>query len=88
ASELKQGLYAWTAVSAPRGLQDNIHHVWLQNGEEIDRITLEIEGGREEGYRAFSYKNKFPEDPSGRWQIRVVTDSGQLIGLKRFTVTD
>lgn len=89
ASQLQQtGLYAWTAVNAPRGLRDNIHHLWLQNGEEIDRITLEIEGGREEGYRAFSYKNKFPEDPTGRWQIRVVTDSGQLIGLKRFTVTN
>lgn len=89
ASQLKQtGLYAWTAVNAPRGLRDSIHHIWLQNGEEIDRITLEIEGGREEGYRAFSYKNKFPENAVGRWQIRVVTDSGQLIGLKRFTVTD
>jgi len=88
ASELKRGLYAWTAVSAPRGLQDNIHHVWLQNGKEIDRITLEIEGGREEGYRAFSHKTKFPEDPVGRWQVRVITDSGQLIGLARFTVTD
>lgn len=89
ASQLQQtGLYAWTAVNAPRGLRDNIHHVWLRNGEEIDRITLEIEGGREEGYRAYSYKNKFPEVVVGRWQIRVVTDSGQLIGLKRFTVTD
>lgn len=89
ADQLQQtGLYAWTAVNAPRGLRDNIHHVWLHNGEEIDRITLEIEGGREEGYRAYSYKNKFPEAVVGRWQIRVVTDSGQLIGLKRFTVTD
>ncbi|HET8807242.1 MAG TPA: DUF5924 family protein [Methylophaga sp.] len=88
-NQLKQtGLYAWTAVNAPRGLRDNIHHIWLQNGEEIDRITLKIEGGREEGYRAYSYKNNFPENAVGRWQIRVVTDSGQLIGLKRFTVTD
>lgn len=89
ASQLQRtGLYAWTAVSAPRGLQDNIHHLWLHNGEEIDRITLTIQGGRELGYRAFSFKNKFPENAAGRWQIRVVTDSGQLIGLKRFIVTD
>ena len=88
-SQLQQtGLYAWTAVNAPRGLRDNIHHVWLHNGKEIDRITLNIEGGREQGYRAYSYKNKFPEQVVGKWQIRVVTDSGQLIGLKRFTVTD
>ena len=28
----------------------------------------------------------FPEDPVGKWQVKVVTDSGQLIGIKRFTV--
>lgn len=80
------GLYAWTAVSAPRGLRERIHHVWLQNGREVDRITLDIEGGRKEGYRAWTVKQKFPADPVGRWQVRVVTDSGQLIGLTRFTV--
>jgi hypothetical protein len=89
AAQLQQtGLYAWTAVRAPRGLQDNIHHLWLHNGKEVDRITLQIQGGRDQGYRAFSYKNNFPEAPAGRWQIRVVTDSGQLVGLTRFTVTD
>lgn len=88
ASQLQRGLYAWTAVRAPRGLQDNIHHLWLHNGKKIDRITLQIQGGRELGYRAFSYKNNFPEKPAGDWQVRVVTDSGQLVGLTRFTVTD
>lgn len=88
AQQLQRGLYAWTAVRAPRGLQDNIHHLWMHNGKEIDRIKLQIQGGREQGYRAFSYKNNFPENSVGQWQIRVVTDSGQLVGLTRFTVTD
>lgn len=83
-----EGLYAWTAVRAPRGLREQIHHVWLHNGVEVDRITLDISGGRDEGYRAWTHKLHFPTDPVGRWQVQVVTDSGQLIGLTRFTVNE
>lgn len=82
-----QGLFAWTAVRAPRGLREKIHHVWLHNGNEVDRITLDIRGGRDQGYRAWTFKSNFPRDPVGNWQVQVITDSGQLIGLTRFTVT-
>jgi hypothetical protein len=80
------GLYAFTAVRAPRGLQEQIHHVWLHNGVVVDRITLDIAGGRQEGYRAWTHKLNFPADAVGRWQVQVVTDSGQLIGLTHFSV--
>ncbi len=81
-----RGLYAWTSVRAPRGLRENIHHVWMRNGVEMDRITLDIEGGGDSGYRAWTHKLNFPDDVIGSWQVRVVTDSGQLIGLTRFEV--
>lgn len=84
----EQGLYAWTAVRAPRGLREKIHHVWVHNGKEVDRITLDISGGRDQGYRAWTHKSNFPENPVGSWQVKVITDSGQLIGLIRFSVTD
>ena len=88
AAKLKQGgLYSWTAVKAPRGLNEKIYHVWIQDKQEVDRIALDITGGREQGYRAWTHKVNFPEDPVGRWQVQVVTDSGQLIGLTKFTVT-
>lgn len=82
----ESGLYAWTSVRAPRGLRENIHHVWIHDGEEVDRITLDIEGGGDTGYRAWTHKLNFPTEAVGEWQIRVVTDSGQLIGLTRFEV--
>ena len=82
------GLYAYTAIRAPRGLKEEIFHVWRHDGEEIDRITLNIEGGREAGYRAWSHKQNFPGDPVGRWRIDVMTDSGQRIGVLRFRVAD
>ena len=84
----QNGLYVWTAVRAPRGLQEQIHHVWIHERVVVDRITLDIQGGREAGYRAWSHKLNFGAQSTGRWQVRVVTDSGQLIGLTRFTVTD
>ncbi|MCO4785030.1 MAG: DUF2914 domain-containing protein [Marinomonas atlantica] len=82
-----KGLYSWTAVKAPRGLNEEIFHVWIHNNETVDRIALKITGGREEGYRAWTHKVNFPDDAVGQWQVQVVTDSGQLIGLTKFNVT-
>lgn len=81
------GLYAYTAIRAPRGLAEQVFHVWVHEGKEMDRIALRISGGREQGYRTWSRKTVFPAEASGRWQVRVVTEGGQLIGVVRFEVT-
>ncbi len=83
----RNGLYAYTAINAPRGLDERIYHVWQLNGQEVDRIALDIHGGRKEGYRAWTHKQNFPPDPTGRWQVRVLTEDGQVIGVLRFKVT-
>ncbi|MBJ2345852.1 MULTISPECIES: DUF5924 family protein [Pseudomonas] len=82
------GLYAYTAINAPRGLDERIYHVWKFNGKEVDRIALDIHGGRKEGYRAWTHKQNFPENPTGKWQVRVLTENGQMIGVLRFEVTN
>ncbi len=82
------GLYAYTSINAPRGLDERIYHVWRHNGEEVDRIALDIHGGRQEGYRAWTHKQNFPPDALGKWQVRVLTEDGQMIGVLRFEVTD
>ena len=84
--DLANGLYAFTAIKAPRGLNQPILHVWSHEGEVVDRIPLEIVGGREQGYRAWSHKNHFPDDPTGRWRVSVATQDGQLLGVVRFKV--
>ena len=85
-AELQKGLYAYTSIHAPRGLNERIYHVWLLNGKLVDKVPLDINGGREAGYRAWSHKMNFPENSLGRWQIHVVTEANQLIGILRFTV--
>ena len=83
----QQGLYAYTSIRAPRGLKEQVFHVWAREGQEVDRIPLDIRGGREQGYRTWTHKTNFPEQVIGKWQIRVVTEAGQLIGVVRFEVT-
>jgi len=87
-AELRQHeLFAFTSISAPRGLTERIYHVWRHNGKEIDRIALDIQGGLQTGYRAWSRKRNFPADASGDWAVQVVTEAGQTIGTLRFRVT-
>lgn len=83
-----QGLYAYTAINAPRGLNERIYHVWRHKGGEIERIALDIQGGRKEGYRAWTHKQNFPADALGRWQVQVLTEAGQMIGVLRFRVVE
>lgn len=80
------GLYAWTPIHAPRGLAEQVVHQWWHEGRLIDRIPIEVRGSREAGYRTWTHKTSFPADPRGDWQVRVVTQSDQLIGIIRFTV--
>ena len=88
-AQLRQaGLYAYTAISAPRGLNERIYHVWKRDGVEMDRIALDIHGGRKAGYRAWTQKRNFPAQAAGDWQVQVVTEAGQQIGVLRFVVTD
>ncbi|WPO99840.1 DUF5924 family protein [Pseudomonas sp. HR96] len=84
---LKKGLYAYTAINAPRGLNERIYHVWQFNGKEVDRIALNIQGGSDDGYRAWTHKQNFPGNPVGDWQVRVLTEDGQIVGVLRFAVT-
>ncbi len=83
-----EGLYAYTAINAPRGLSERIYHVWRHDSGEVERIALDIQGGRKQGYRAWTHKQNFPEQPVGNWQVQVLTEAGQMIGVLRFKVTE
>ena len=88
ADEVKQrGLVAYTAIYAPAGLRQSVSHVWRHRGQVIETVSLApVLGGRREGYRTYSRKTSFPEEPEGRWSVDVVTASGQLIGRLRFRI--
>lgn len=82
-----RGLVAFTAVHAPAGLRQPIAHEWWRERQLESVVRLSpIRGGRREGFRTYSRKPLVPADPTGRWTVDVVTDSGQLIGRLRFRV--
>ncbi|MDP9249281.1 MAG: DUF2914 domain-containing protein [bacterium] len=84
-----EGVYVWSSVFAPAGLNINITHAWQyfdeEKGEWVDssRISFPVLGGRDGGYRGFSKKeNIFP----GAWRVDVKTERGQIIGRVRFDI--
>lgn len=91
AAELRRagGVFAYTAIYAPRSLRQAIVHVWRHDGRVVDVVRLSpVRGGRRPGFRTYSHKAEFPADPAGQWRIDVMTTSGQLIGRLRFTVVE
>ena len=50
-----------------------------------DRIPIKISGGREGGYRAYSFKQRL--DP-GDWQVDVESQDGRIIGRVSVTVVE
>jgi hypothetical protein len=82
-------IYCFTAVFAPVDLNTTIYHHWYYSPNNsrpfthADKIPLKISGGREGGYRAYSFKQGL--DP-GDWRVDVETDDGRIIGRVAVTV--
>jgi hypothetical protein len=83
--DLEQGVIAFAAIRAPAGLSQQVVFEWRHNGQR-ERIPVEIQGGRADGFRAYSRKQAFPEDPTGLWTVDVLTPQAQLLERLRFVV--
>jgi len=82
------GVAALTAVAAPAGLREPIYHVWRKEGAVVERIALSpVRGGLRTGFRTYSRKTDFGQDPAGSWTVDVLTAHDQLIGRIRLKVT-
>ncbi|MDH4300988.1 MAG: DUF2914 domain-containing protein [Nitrospira sp.] len=82
-------IYCFTAVFAPVDLNTTIYHHWYYRPNDsrpfthADKIPLKISGGREGGYRAYSFKQGL--DP-GDWRVDVEAEDGRIIGRVAVTV--
>jgi hypothetical protein len=86
-AELSAGVVAFAAIRAPSGVAQSIIFEWRHAGE-AERISSEIHGGNDSGWRTYSRKEKFPANAAGRWIVDVRTPQGQLLRRLRFTVKD
>lgn len=88
-AQADNGVYFFSAVSAPALLTapitheweryNPISHTWSQEAE----ISFPLVGGREEGYRAYSQKENLTE---GLWRVTVKVDSKRIVGRIKFYV--
>jgi hypothetical protein len=83
--EIGEKVYFFSAIFAPRGLREQIYHVWYYNDRIIQTVNLkEIDGGRDLGYRTWSL-HTINEGP-GRYAVEVWTAGGQLLGRRKFVL--
>ncbi len=82
-------VFCFASVFAPTAMKKTIYHRWKyfdpKQGEWIfvERLSYDLMGGRDGGYRGFSYKTSIIE---GKWKIDIVTGEEVLIGSVEFTV--
>lgn len=76
-------IYCFTAVFAPVDLNTTVYHHWYFRANDskpfthADRIPIKISGGREGGYRAYTFKQRL--NP-GDWRVDVETEDGRIVG--------
>ena len=83
-------LYLYSAVFSPRDLNPRIVHVWqwldpVRGWQTQQRIAVDIQGGREDGYRFYTVKTA---PRPGQWQVNIMTGDGRSVGRVRFAVEE
>ncbi|MBY0293975.1 DUF2914 domain-containing protein [Patescibacteria group bacterium] len=85
-----EGVFCFSSVYAPVGLTTPIYHRFEQydvaskSWKTRSRIAFPINGGRDEGYRGYSFKASLSD---GSWRCSIETEEGALIGRKTFNVS-
>lgn len=80
-------IFAFTSVFAPTDLNVKVAHRWKwynpreDKWEVSDEIDYEVTGGRDGGYRGFTYKTNLHP---GSWEVDVITDGGLILGTIDF----
>lgn len=72
-------------IFAPRAFRDRVYVRWMRSekGEWLttDRIPLNVQGGRDDGYAGFAWKQRFQP---GAWRVDLETEDGRTVGRMDF----
>lgn len=84
-------VYCFASVFAPIRMRATVYHRWQRyderqgRWEEAGRMGYGVAGGRDGGYRGFTWKQAVAP---GRWRVDVETEDGQLLGRVRFRIAE
>lgn len=82
-------VYIFSSVFAPTGLEKEIIHRWqwyddhLDEWTTMDEISYSITGGRDDGYRGYTFKENVKD---GKWKVAVITKEQFVLGVIYFNV--
>jgi hypothetical protein len=82
-------VFYFSSVDAPAQITAPVTHVWefydttIEKWVPVTSISFTLSGGREEGYRAYSYKENIFE---GLWRVTVKVDE-RIVGRTKFYIT-
>jgi len=82
-------VYVFTSIFAPTDLEKAIFHRWkwynarTEEWEVVEDIGIQIKGGRDGGYRGYTYKHWVKP---GRWEVEVITEEGLVLGMVDFEI--
>lgn len=82
-------VYIFSAIFAPSKINTNILHHWQYFDEKkdewisVNRLGFSIYGGRDGGYRGYTFKRSMIE---GLWRVDIITKREQLLGRVKFNV--
>ena len=84
-----EDVYVFSSIFAPTSLKKSVFHRWkwyndaTREWEIIEDIGYDITGGRDGGYRGYTFKNNLVE---GLWKVEVLTQEELVLGIIDFEV--
>lgn len=83
-------IYFYSQIFSPARISDKIMVHWFKKNslgdwESQDQVPVAIKGGRDEGFRAFTYKSNYD---AGEWKVVVETSTGVEISRLYFDVVN
>ena len=82
-------VYVFSSIFAPTDLKKSIFHRWkwynnnTKEWELIEDIGYDITGGRDGGFRGYTYKNNLRQ---GLWKVEVLTSEELVLGIIDFEI--
>ncbi|MBM4377995.1 MAG: DUF2914 domain-containing protein [Deltaproteobacteria bacterium] len=85
--EVREGdkVHLFARVFAPTAFRDRVYVRWMRaeggGWTTTDRIPLTVQGGREDGYAGYAWKQRFQP---GDWRVELETEDGRSMGRMDF----
>lgn len=82
-------VYVFTSIFAPTDIKKSIFHRWkwyndnTDEWEIVEAIGYDITGGRDAGYRGYTFKNNVKK---GLWKVEVITEEELILGVIDFEI--